>query len=169
MAKDDIADIPARPPRKRYQLQNEQKIPDLWLARWANDESLSERERKLVQEERDRRKVAAPDVVVGVLVDAEDVTPAQLDFLRERLGNATQIHHPWTTRRVAGACRHAGALVTVHKELRDVVLSSERILAAPRGPEDFRHRTPAWEAVQYARHRKLAVTVMLPDGTLEGD
>lgn len=168
MAKEDIADAPARPPRKRYQLQNEQKVPDLWLAKWANNENLSERERKLVQEERDRRKTLEPDVRIGVLVDAEDVTPAQLGFLEEKLVGATEIHHPWTTRRVAGMCRRAGAPVTVHKELRDVVLACQMVIAAPRAPEDFRNRTPAWEAVQYAKHRKLAVTVVLPDGRVAG-
>lgn len=164
MAKEDVADIPARPPRKRYQIQNEQKIPDLWLATWAHDESLLDRERRFVQEERDRRKAQEPDRKVGVLVDAEDVTPAQLAFLEEKLAGATEIHHPWTTRRVAGVCRRAKLPVTVHRGLRGVVLASDVVICAPRAPEDFRSRTPAWEAINYARHRKLGVVVMLPDG-----
>lgn len=160
---------PAHPPRKRYQLESQGKTPDLWLAVWASDPKLSSAERERVQAERDRRKALQPDRRVGVLVDREDVTPAQLEALRQRLAGATEIHHPWASRRLVGMCRRVGPPVVVHKEMRDVVVASSIVLAAPRAPEDFRNRTPAWNAIQLARHRKLAVTVVLPNGQLEGD
>lgn len=165
------APTPTHPPKKRHQLE---RVPDLWLAVWANDSELPESERQRAQDERDRRRTLSPsDYVLGLLVDREDCTPVQLTALREvmagaKLAGAKELHHPWTTRRIAGVCRHSGLPITTHQNLRDVVLASERIIVAPRGPDDFKKRTPAWESVQYAKHRKLPVTVVMPDGTVEG-
>lgn len=179
MAKQDLQAIPVprHPPRKRYQLENEQKIPDLWLAMWTTDTGLSDDERERVQAERDRRKALKPDQVVGLLLDREGISGPQLDRTREILAGLkpTAIHHPWAASQVHSACLALDVPVVVHKDvrndaapLREVVLASMFIIAAPRKAEDFRNRTPAWEAAQYARHRKLPVTVVLPDGTVQG-
>lgn len=160
----DDAPPPRHPPKKRYQLENQSKMPDLWLAIWANDTKLSDDERERVQEERDRRKALKPDLIIGIIVDQEDVTPPQLKVLKEQLANAgaTEIHHVWAPRRVASACRRVGIPVTAHRTMHEVVQQSMRVIAAPRGPAD----TPAWEAVKYAKHRRLPVTVILPSGAL---
>lgn len=165
----DDAPPPPKPPKKRKQLE---RAPDLWLAVWANDHNLPEVDRAKVQEERDRRKAAQPDRVVGILVDYEGATPSQLETVKQELAKArpTMIHHPWTGKSLNTACKATGAPVEVHRDvtsttnpLREVVLASDRLIVAPRS----RSESPVWDAYKYAKHRKLPITVVLMDGTIQ--
>lgn len=168
------APAPKHPPKKRYQLE---RALDLWLATWAHDEELPERERARVQDERDRRKALKPQRELGLLVEQEGVTPQQLELIVEKFRalQPTGIHHPWVQPRVHSACIELGVPVKVHRDVRDsfapmreVVLSSDIIVAAPRGMNRPSDPTPVWDSLLYARHRKLPLTLVLPNGT-EGE
>lgn len=166
------APTPARPPTKRRALE---RAPDLWLAVWAADVSLSDADRERVQAVRDARKAAAPDRRVGLILDREGLTPPQFSIVRELLSKArpTEIHHPWAAQSLHSACKSLGVPVIVHKDVRsdlkplqDVVLASTSVIGAPRGLKNIGRMTPAWDSIKYAKHRNLPVTVVLPDGTI---
>lgn len=180
MGKDDI-EVPPRPPAKRRQL--EAALPQ-WLATWANDESLTPSERRRVQAERDRRKKmkVRSELVVGLVLAEEGVTPAQLDALRDtvRSTQAAQVVHTRIPRKVHGklaqVCREQDVPLVLRAGdgllgAREVVRESDIIIAAPREPQVQTYATPGvWSMVGLARHRSTPVSVVLPDGqVLQGD
>jgi hypothetical protein len=80
--KEDLGPAPERPPHKRRQLES---APAIWLAIWADSDSLTPSERRRVQAERDRRKNKALPVIVGVTATREGLSPPQRAFIREYL------------------------------------------------------------------------------------
>lgn len=161
--KDDV-EIPPEPPRKRRQL--EAALP-VWLATWATDESLPPSARRRAQEERDRRKALAPDVRVGFIVGEEGMTPVQRDRLVELAISAgpTELH--LDGRRLPHVRRFPAELlhmVVVHEEAQELVKASTLVLAAPKEPEKPDRVEGVWEAVRYAKHRRVPVRVVLPNG-----
>lgn len=159
----DDAPVPDRVPTKRRQLHD---ALDRWLAVWATREDLTKRERALVEDERSRRKSLKPSLVVGLLVPGEGVTPPQLESLRDRLAEsgATEVQHVSVPSRVHTACRDLGVPVHVRDTDRDVVRDSDVVIATPK--ERAEAASPLWDTVRYARHRKLPVKLVMPDGSL---
>jgi hypothetical protein len=164
--KEDV-EIPPGPPRKRRQLEDPGQTLDKWLAVWATDESLPPSQRARAQAERDRRKALVPDVRLGVIVGVEGMTPAQREVVAASMANATELHwltstFPHLRRALVELGRHVAG--TSHEDPRDVVRHSSTLVAAPKEPEKPDRVEGVWEAVRYAKHRKVPVRVVLPNG-----
>jgi hypothetical protein len=163
MAKDD-APAPAHPPAKRRQLE---KVPDLWVAQWLAGDTITPSERRRLEELKASRKARRDmlDVPVGLIIGHEGMTPEQLDALPAALAGATSVQHRGLPSRYHQACRRV-APVTIHRDDdKAVVRASKRVVAMVRSrtPEG----TDVWETVRYAKHRGVAVRVVLPDGQLD--
>jgi hypothetical protein len=164
--KDDV-EIPPTPPRKRRAL--EQALPQ-WLAMWANDESLPPSQRRRAQAERDRRKRLVPDVIVGVIVGEEGMTPAQRGRLLELIAaaRATELHHDWSRsshmRRLLLPLDDLNVRVVPQQGDHELVRNSTTVVAVPKDVEKPDRVEGVWEAVRYAKHRRLPVRVVMPDG-----
>lgn len=158
MSKDDLGQRPNFVPVKRRQLE---QSPDVWLAEWANDESLPPSQRNKAQGERDRRKAATADVKVGIVATRSGLTSEQLLTLPttlKKLG-ATEVIHSGLPSRAHMACRAiVGDNVTVLREdPQEVIKAATTVVAFAKG-------AAPWGAVKYAKHRSLPVLVILPDG-----
>jgi hypothetical protein len=160
--KEDV-EMPLVVPQKRKQL--EAALPQ-WLAVWATDESQPPSARKRAQAERDRRKALVPDVRVGVIVGEEGMTPVQREVVAGVMASATELHWP------AGAVKHLRRALAglddipghPHEDVREVVRQATAVVAAPKEPEKPDRVEGVWEAVRYARHRRVPVRVVLPNG-----
>lgn len=167
--KDDV-EIPAKVPAKRKVLENPALTLDLWLAVWANDDSQPPGARKRAQEERDRRKALVPDVRMGVIVGDEGMTPAQRDRVLELLSGAqpTEIHFRLDRvshlRRVLLPIAQGSHREVPHVDEQELVRASTSLLAAPKESEKPGTVVGVWEAVRYAKHRKVPVRVVMPSG-----
>jgi hypothetical protein len=167
VSKDDV-EIPPSPPRKRRVLEDQGVTLDKWLAVWANDESLPVSQRARAQRERDRRKLLLnlePDIV-GVLVGREGATPEQLDAIRGIVHGPSvlEVHAPAPLKLglEEGFVLHRKP--DLRERLHAIVKSSTTVVAAPKEAEKPNVVQGVWEAVRYARHRGLPVTVVMPDG-----
>lgn len=164
MSKDDV-EIPRWPPRKRRVLEDQGATLDKWLAVWANDEGLPPSQRARAQAERDRRKRLAPDMRVGVIVGEEGMTPPQADMVTSLVATVlpTELHviRPRHLRRVLAI---ASCPVVTHDNEWDLIRASTTVFAAPKEAEKPAVVQGVWEAVRYARHRRLPVSVVMPDG-----
>lgn len=160
MAKEDVADLPAVPPRKRRALQG---VPDLWLALWASDEGLSRGDRSRAQSERERRRRLKPEKIVGLVIEQEGVTPQQLEGIKVSLmkSGASGLTYPRVPAPVHSACRALNLPITVAENRREVIRASHLVIAAPRtvNPID----TGVWELIRYARHRSTPSIIIAPD------
>lgn len=160
--KEDVGPAPASPPAKRRQLE---QAPDLWIALWLANDSLPPSQRRRVQEEKDRRKVAGPDKPVGVLVGPEGVTPSQFVSLLTLVEGLrpTEIHHPGLPSRLHMQLRAMEIPVVVHRgDYKEVVKASRAVVVCPK--EFAPGKSAMWEMLRYAKHRRLPARAVLPDG-----
>lgn len=163
MSKDDI-EIPPAPPRKRRQLEDPNTL-DKWLAIWATDDELPPSQRKRAQEERDRRKRLVPDVKVGILVGEEGMTPAQAAIVAEAVAPATELHaHGMYAAHLRKPLSGVTTPCVQHGDYREVIRYSTSLVATPKEPEKPDVVEGVWQAVRYAKHRKVAVKVVMPNG-----
>lgn len=169
MSKDDV-EIPAEVPKKRKVLESPQTL-DKWLAVWANDPNQPPSARTRAQGERDRRRRLVPDVRVGVIVGEEGMTPAQRDGVLERVMAAgpTQLvvlaprmRHLRMLLNAVAAGETVGLLTC--EDDQALVRESTTLVAAPKETEKPGVVAGVWEAVRYAKHRRLPVRVVMPDG-----
>lgn len=172
--KEDVQELPAVVPRKRRQVE---QALDLHIAIWLDSE-ITPSERRRLLAEKQRRKNLTPDVVVGLVVADEGVTPIQLASLREELGRLepTKIVHPGVaSSKVHGACKAQGVPVEVYHDgdpisrAKEVVRAAEVLVAAPKEPTEPNEKTGVWSIIRYARNRSLRVRVILPDGQPQGE
>jgi hypothetical protein len=86
------APTPERPPAKRRQLE---QALDLWLATWLARDDLTPSERRRVNDERERRRVHVPSVVLGFTGTRAGLTPQQRATVRTLLAQRRVIeaHH----------------------------------------------------------------------------
>lgn len=135
-------------PKKRRVLHD---APDVHLAEWLARPGLKPSQRKVLEEEKQRRREQRPEVV-AVLRPVEGVTPEQKKAVHELLP-APELRLYWT----------AGFGRTPHQE---VIKGADRVVAAPKElhPPSSPTGGSVWEAVAYARHRKLPVAVIMPNG-----
>lgn len=151
MSKEDTP-LPAEVPRKRRQLEG---ALDLHLAQWLAGDTLTPSERRRLEEEKARRKTAIPTRLVVRLVPKEGMTPEQKRAVYVAVGEeqattiATIVHVPDGATRDKLRTLNPDAIVAAVKETRE-----------PAGV-----KTGVWDAVKFARHRRLAVRVVLPDGS----
>jgi len=155
--KGDLPSAPDAPPRKRRVLQDEQATPDLWLARWAGDKFLAPSQRRAAQDERDRRKAIRARGWLEVLIvrGVEGATPPQ----RRAIAEAVPPEATGVTYLQAG----------VAEQIREAVQRADLVIAAPRestppsGIPSW-ERSSVWAAVAYAKHRRIAVKIIMPTG-----
>lgn len=142
--KTDVPELPARVPSKRHQIR---RLLDLHIALWLASDDITDEERERLQAEKDRRKRERPAVHVGVIVSREGMTPEQRAYVRGYVMTLA----PTTVETAAEG----------HREL---VRAATIVIAAPKS----RQRSGAvWDAVAYARHRKVPVRIVYPDGSEE--
>lgn len=168
--KDDVGPLPARVPAKRRAVEG---LADLHIAQWLGSDTLTPSERRRLAAERARRRALAPDVPIGLLVGSEGVTPAQLRGLQRllRAMRPTEIHHPRTAGRLHQACRALEVPVHVHDRdaLEQVLRQSLIVLAAPREmSQTITGTSSVWRMIRRAKHRSIAVHIVLPDGRITG-
>lgn len=164
--KEDVGPAPETPPAKRKQLE---QAPDLWIALWIANEDLPPSQRRRVQAEKDRRRATGPDKPVGVLVGPEGITPSQMVSLLTLVEGLrpTEIHHPGLPSRLHMQLRAMEVPVVVHQgDYKEVVKSSDRVVVAPK--ESSPGKSAMWEMLRYAKHRRLPVQAVLPDGRIVG-
>lgn len=170
--KDDV-EIPPAPPRKRRQLEDPGQTLDKWLAVWAADTSLPPSQRARAQAERDRRKALVPDVRVGVLVGDEGMTPAQRQRILELVTGAGTTDLNFDAQRLSHFRRLLLPLDDLNVRAiamegdQDVVRNSTTLVAAPKESEKPGVVEGVWDAVRYAKHRRLPVRVVMPDGSVK--
>jgi hypothetical protein len=165
--KEDVPERPERVPRKRRQIED---LLAIHLAEFLALDTITPSERRLLEKEKARRKALVPDNPVGLLVGQEGVTPQQLDGVQRVLAESqpTEIHHPFTAGRLHTLCRSLGVPVHVHRDVRrgmeDVIRQSLAVVALPRERSESFSSSPVWEMIRRAKHRKVAVHIVLPDG-----
>lgn len=164
------APAPKDIPRKRRQLE---AAPDLWLAVWL-DRDLLPPERRRVQEEKDRRRAARArqSRLVGVVLGYEGVTPPQREAIGESLrgGLVTEVYsnQQLKARWLRSICHDLGVPIH-HDSPGNLIRAVDMVIAAPRetiAPTNTPtwERSPVWAAISYAKHRSIAVKVILSDG-----
>lgn len=168
MAKDDLGEAPLEVPKKRRVLE---QMPDLWLAQWLARDTLTPSERRRIAEQRQTRKdrKGKEEVKLGIVAAAEGATPEQKNMLREMIeGYApTEIHRYQLPRYIHSRMLvHMGAPILAEESNNDVVRHSTVVIAVAKETVEPLHKddNPVWSAVKYARHRKIPVKVILPDG-----
>lgn len=141
------APTPNRIPTKRREMD---AALDRWIAEWLARPNLRVGERKRLEEEKERRKQtrkAPAGVALGILHDREGMTPAQ---------------------RKALTAFRAGLHVTSETNSGDfqaVVKLADVVFAAPKhAREPVSNENGVWAGIRYARHRKVPVHIVLPDG-----
>jgi hypothetical protein len=160
MAKGDV-ERPALPPRKRREL--ERALP-VWLASWANDESIPEPDRRRAQAERDRRKDAgAVQLVVGLVIGPDGATPPQVEAMREVVSSPTVVKVMSPRPLKLGLPPNTFVLET---DLREIVKTADLVVAAPRQVRKPVMVTGVWEEVRHAKQLGVPVKVVLADGEL---
>jgi hypothetical protein len=163
VSKDD-APPPLEIPTKRRQLR---AVPDYWLAVWASRENLTTAERRRVEGEREHRKRLRneSDVIVGVCIGREGITPQQFDYIAGYLTGmqpAGVVHAGAPAKLV----RAIGDLdIATETDFREVVQAAHVVLAAVKEPTEPVQKSGVWGAVKYARHRRTPVRIVLPNGT----
>lgn len=166
--KDDV-EIPPEPPRKRRVLEDPGQTLDRWLAVWATNESLPPSARRRAQDERDRRKRLAPDVRVGVIVGEEGMTPPQRSRVLELVGGATELHYHGDRqshlRSLMLPLDDLNVRMVLHSDDQEIVRAASTVVAAPKEPEKPNVVAGVWAGVRYAKHRRLPVRVVMPDGS----
>lgn len=165
-------DIPLPPhvPVKRKQLRD---VLDVHIAMWLAGDTITDYDRARLEGEKAERarRRRRPPCVVGVLVGPEGLTPAQLRAVRDALAmlEPTEIHLPFrASRQLQAMCRERQVPLSSHRDLRQIVRNSQHVVAAPRERVEPKTKTGVWDSVKFAKHRSLAVTVILPDGTNVG-
>lgn len=130
-------------------------------------------------------------MILGLTGTRNNLTPAQVAWLRTQLASAEELHHGACVGADAAAhltARTLGVPVVVHPPAderlmmpadpavewlpakpyldrnRDIVDATEQLLALPDGPE--RHSGGTWYTVRYAWGRGKVVRVCYPDGTV---
>lgn len=175
MSKQDVADVPAAPPRKRRQLE---VVPDLWLAVWLDSEELTPSEQRRVAEEKARRKrlKATAQHRLGLIVTEHGLTPVQLEATIKAIAasGATEVHHGGVTSKLHNAAREIGVVRHTEPGWRysaqrdqEIIRECDAIIACPKELTTQPYATPGvWSAIGYARHRGLPVTIISPAGEL---
>lgn len=169
--KDDVPPLPARVPSKRRQLE---RLLDVHVAMWLAGDQISDAERRRLQELKAQRRATVPDRPVGLLVGREGATPPQVQAIVDILAqlHPTEIHHPGVSPALHRACRATGAPVIVHRDVRvdesgmpTVIRQSSTVIAAPKERSPQSAKSVVWDMIRYAKHRRIAVRVVLPDGS----
>lgn len=161
MGKEDVGDAPELVPKKRRQLE---QAPDLWLAQWLARDSLTPSERRRVQEQKAERRSAVEAKNVGIIISREGVAPKQLDMLVTVVRDLkpTSLHHTRLPSKVHQALRMGVAHFLYERPIgnfQEIIKASDTVVVCPNGESG-----PIWEQVKYARHRRLPVRVIMPNG-----
>lgn len=168
--KDDIPPLPDAVPKKRRHIEN---ILPVHLAMWLDDSSgITPLERKKLRAEHERRKFLKPDVVLGVVVGSEGMTPPQFrTFQRVIVGmGATEVHHARLPAKVYHVTKSLEVPIVLHGDLelydpREMVRKCTVIVAAPKEQTVQSYSSGGvWSVVGFAKNRSLPVKVILPDG-----
>lgn len=143
--KTDVGDVPAHLPRKNRHLH---RWPDIWIAISLARHDISDSDRDRLQAVKDARR-AVPLERWGVLVGQEGATPQQRRKVRELL--------PEDYRLISTGDLHA------------TVRGVDKLIACPKEmsePVNQSRVSTVWTAIRYARHRKVPVIIVLPNGAL---
>lgn len=151
----DDAPIPAEIPRKRRQLE---AVPDVWLAEWlggAYPLVPSQKARLEAEKARRRDLRRSESRSAAVITGPEGQTPQQKAAVAEALTafGATEVHRP------------RGAL-DARAQIRagtDLVIATPREATSP-GWSPVDGRSVVWIAIDYAKHRRVPVKIIMPDG-----
>lgn len=153
MAKDDApAPETSQIPRKRRALEG---VPDLWLAQWLA-RTLKPGERRRLEAEKERRKALRKreSFAVTTVQGVEGWTPRQADGILSAAEGASSLMRTVATdtemvrRCIIGA---------------DLVIAGPREMSVPKNVPTW-ERSPVWAAIAYAKHRRVAVKIIMPDG-----
>lgn len=185
MSKTDVVDLPDRVPAKRRQVE---QLLDAHIAKWLASDMITPSQRRRLEAEKARRKALSPERPVGLLVGREGVTPIQAGVVLEQLAAAqpTEIHHPGVAGSLHKACKRLGVEVVAVRDMRSHYLAlppfaahasdedamrqvvhacTHLVIGAPKEYQPTKG-SPVWDMVRHARHRRVAVKVILPDGTI---
>lgn len=162
MAKEDVKELPARIPRKRNQIES---LLDVHIAVWLAGDTITAKERKLLVEEKERRKRLNPSKVICILTHKGGVSPEQLKKLREILDRHQPITEVRATQPLRLALRTKYSIVS---DLKEMMKDADLVIAA--AADGIQREMPAntdefWDHVGYAKHRKVPVTVVLHNGS----
>lgn len=141
-------EIPDDPPRKRRHLEDSNRTPDLFIATWLARDDLGMIGRERLLKEKERRKALKPLTILAVFVDRAGLTPRQRGHLIHAIIEVDDYYRMTLPSRAA--------LDVLREDVTDVLCM----------PKETRRAlgSPVWEAARYARHRKLPVKVILPNG-----
>jgi hypothetical protein len=168
--KEDVPPLPARVPAKRRQLR---ELLDVHIALWLAGDDITPSERRRLQVEKQRRKSLVADRPVGLLVGREGVTPDQQETIVGLLAQLepTEVHHPRLAGSLHSACKRLDVPVILHDDvrvdeggMREVIRNSSIVIGAPKERSRPASSSVVWDMIRYAKHRSLAVKVVLPDG-----
>lgn len=175
--KDDVP-TPTRVPAKRRQLEDRSVILDRHIAEWLAGAEITPSERRRLETEKQRRKQLEPDHPLGLIVAQEGMTPEQWAAVCDvmRVMQPTEVVHTRLSRRqhgtLVGICQSLGARTRLVADMRDEEAAAkallhevEMVVAAPRETTVQTYATPGvWSVIGLARHRRLPVQVVLPNG-----
>lgn len=168
--KTDLPPLPDKVPAKRRQIE---ALPDLHIAMWLAGDTITPSQRRRLEEEKRRRKMATHSrVVVGVLTSiSAGVTPEQLRALHETLQalRPSEIVHPGVSSRVHTTCRDEAPTTPLRGDgmlgHRLVVRAADQAIALPHETTVMPYATPGvWSMIGLARHRGIPTRVFLPNG-----
>lgn len=164
--KDDLPPLPDKVPAKRRALEG---LPDLHIAMWLGGDFITPSQRRRLEEEKRRRKMAThAQLVIGVLPSpSAGMTPEQRDKLQELLEalRPSEIVHPGVSSRVHTTCREEAPTGVLRNNPREVVRRADHVLAFPHETTVMPYATPGvWSMVGLARHRGTPTRVFLPTG-----
>jgi hypothetical protein len=163
--KDDVEIDPALPvPRKRRQLE---AMLDRQLAVWLAREDLPAGDRRRVESEKMRRRHLQQDVHVGLLVESAGLTPIQREAVTASVAILPVTSYHWCHGdhdRLRKLSWTRATTYQSHETHREVVRHATVVIAAPKEAERPSGVQGVWDAVRFARHRGVPVTVVMPNG-----
>lgn len=170
MGKEELLDlIPATVPAKRRVLEDSGKTPDVWLAVWANDESLPPSQRSRAAAERERRRgLPGRQRAVGLILPAEGLTPQQHIALWDYIttSGVTTLHRPTV---LSSTNHHRTRALQVplvmHEYEQEIVKASDLVVACPKESyEPVQKPSGVWYWIKYTKHRNTPIVIVRPNG-----
>lgn len=157
-----MGQLPSKVPRKQRTLE---KLADVHIAMWLAGDKITDKERKLLQTEKDRRKQLTPEKVICILTHNAGVTPEQLTELKRILARHPDAVEVRAARPLRLALR---TKYTITPDIREALKDATIVIAASKDMQVMSGDTDSfWDTVRYAKHRKIPVTVVLRDGSTE--
>lgn len=105
-----------------------------------------------------------PSITLGILTDYAGVAPRQLTAVSEEVEKINGLKEVLATRSLKLGLKDT--LYIIETDLRTIVRNVDRVIACPRQMTTPNQKQGVWDAIRFAKHRKLPLVVVMPSGDI---